>query len=36
MQIGIDSFAATIKDPETGAGIAPNERLRDLDRKSVV
>ena len=30
MQIGIDSFAATIKDPETGAAIAPNERLRDL------
>jgi probable LLM family oxidoreductase len=30
MQIGIDSFAATIKDLETGASIAPNERLRDL------
>jgi probable LLM family oxidoreductase len=30
MQIGIDSFAATIQDPETGTAIAPNERLRDL------
>jgi len=30
MQIGIDSFAVTIQDPETGAAIAPNERLRDL------
>jgi len=30
MQIGIDSFAAAIKDPETGTTIAPTERLRNL------
>jgi len=30
MQIGIDSFAASIKDPETGISIAPNVRLRNL------
>jgi probable LLM family oxidoreductase len=30
MQIGIDSFAAVIKDPETGTTIAPTERLRNL------
>jgi len=30
MQIGIDSFAAAIHDPETGATIAPTERLRNL------
>jgi probable LLM family oxidoreductase len=30
MQIGIDSFAATMKDPETGITIAPSERLRNL------
>jgi probable LLM family oxidoreductase len=30
MQIGIDSFAAAIQDPETGATIAPSDRLRDL------
>src|SRR5580658_123820 len=30
MQIGIDSFAAAITDPETGITIAPTERLRNL------
>jgi probable LLM family oxidoreductase len=30
MQIGIDSFAASIPDLETGAKIAPSERLRNL------
>jgi probable LLM family oxidoreductase len=30
MQIGIDSFAAAIKDPETGITIAPADRLRNL------
>src|ERR1700728_5284353 len=30
MQIGIDSFAAVIRDPETGQTIAPAERLRNL------
>jgi len=30
MQIGIDSFAASIPDLETGASIAPTERLRNL------
>ena len=30
MQIGIDSFAAAIPDPETGIAIAPEERLRNL------
>ena len=30
MQIGIDSFAAAIKDPETGITIPPTERLRNL------
>lgn len=30
MQIGIDSFAASIRNPETGATIAPAERLRNL------
>jgi probable LLM family oxidoreductase len=30
MQIGIDSFAASIPDPETGTTIAPTERLRNL------
>jgi probable LLM family oxidoreductase len=30
MQIGIDSFAAAIKDPETGIGIPPAERLQNL------
>jgi probable LLM family oxidoreductase len=30
MQIGIDSFAAAIHDPETGVTIAPAERLRNL------
>src|ERR1700728_4633134 len=30
MQIGIDSFAAVIRDPETGQTIAPSERLRNL------
>jgi probable LLM family oxidoreductase len=30
MQIGIDSFAAAIPDAETGASIAPTERLRNL------
>lgn len=30
MQIGIDSFAASIPDPETGVSISPSERLRNL------
>src|SRR5271154_3299143 len=30
MQIGIDSFAAAIRDPETGVAISPTERLRNL------
>lgn len=30
MQIGIDSFAAAIQDPETGITIAPSQRLRNL------
>jgi probable LLM family oxidoreductase len=30
MQIGIDSFAAAIQDPETGITIAPTERLHNL------
>ena len=30
MQIGIDSFAAAIPDPETGRAIDPSERLRNL------
>ena len=30
MQIGIDSFAAVISDPETGATMSPQERLRNL------
>lgn len=30
MQIGIDSFAAVISDPETGATISPAERLGNL------
>jgi len=30
MQIGIDSFAAAIKDPETGTTIEPTVRLRNL------
>ena len=30
MQIGIDSFAAAIQDPETGLTIAPSDRLRNL------
>ena len=30
MQIGIDSFAAAIQDPETGVTISPTERLRNL------
>ncbi len=30
MQIGIDSFAASISDPVTGVTISPGERLRDL------
>ena len=30
MQIGIDSFAASIKDPETGTSIAPSDRLNNL------
>ncbi len=30
MQIGIDSFAAAIKDPETGITIAPSDRLHNL------
>jgi probable LLM family oxidoreductase len=30
MQIGIDSFAAAIQDPETGITISPTERLRNL------
>ena len=30
MQIGIDSFAAAIQDPETGTTISPTERLSNL------
>jgi probable LLM family oxidoreductase len=30
VQIGIDSFAAAIKDPETGITIAPSDRLHNL------
>jgi probable LLM family oxidoreductase len=30
VQIGIDSFAAAIQDPETGITISPTERLRNL------
>ena len=30
MQIGIDSFAAAIKDPETGLTIAPADRISNL------
>jgi len=30
VQIGIDSFAAAIQDPETGITIPPTERLRNL------
>ena len=30
MQIGIDSFAAAIADPETGVKISPEERLANL------
>ena len=30
MQIGIDSFAAAIQDPETGVSITPTDRLRNL------
>ena len=30
MQIGIDSFAASIPDPVTGAAVAPAERMRHL------
>jgi probable LLM family oxidoreductase len=30
LQIGIDSFAAAIQDPETGITIAPSDRLRNL------
>lgn len=30
MQIGIDSFAAVIKDPESGTTITPTERLQNL------
>ena len=30
MQIGIDSFAAVISDPETGTTMSPAERLRNL------
>ncbi len=30
MQIGIDSFAAVISDPETGQAMSPSERLRNL------
>jgi probable LLM family oxidoreductase len=30
MQIGIDSFAASISDPATGLTLTPEERLRDL------
>ena len=30
MQIGIDSFAASISDPATGLTLSPTERLRDL------
>src|SRR5438309_5287726 len=30
MQIGIDSFAAAISDPATGATLSPVERMHDL------
>jgi probable LLM family oxidoreductase len=30
LQIGIDSFAAAFRDPETGITISPTERLRNL------
>src|SRR3977135_226123 len=30
MQIGIDSFAAAISDPATGATLSPGERMHDL------
>ena len=30
MQIGIDSFAAIISDPETGKAMSPSERLNNL------
>ncbi len=30
MQIGIDSFAATITDPSTGITLSPSQRLRNL------
>jgi probable LLM family oxidoreductase len=30
MQLGIDSFAAAVSDPVTGAAISPSERLRNL------
>ena len=36
MQIGIDSFAAAIKDPETGLTIAPTERLQNLVEEIVL
>jgi alkanesulfonate monooxygenase SsuD/methylene tetrahydromethanopterin reductase-like flavin-dependent oxidoreductase (luciferase family) len=36
MQIGIDSFAAAMKDPETGNTIAPSERLRNLIEEIVL
>lgn len=36
MQIGIDSFAAVIKDLETGAAIAPTERLNNLIEEIVL
>lgn len=36
MQIGIDSFAASIADPETGVKIDPSVRLRNLVEEIVV
>jgi probable LLM family oxidoreductase len=36
MQIGIDSFAAAIQDPETGLTIAPTERLNNLIEEIVL
>ena len=36
MQIGIDSFAAAIPDPETGLAIAPTERLNNLIEEIVL
>jgi len=36
LQIGIDSFAAAIKDPETGTTIAPTERLGNLIEEIVL